>query len=83
MLLTTAAADSWCCTARPILAAGFPPRLTGRWQEVLLLAPQGFRGAQVAAQLLPAADVGAKAVALVPGAAGQALLRELRNGVKD
>lgn len=73
--LTGAAADAGSGAA-PSGAAGFASRLAGGGQEVFLLAAQRFRGADVAAQLLPAADVGPEAVALVPGTAGQALLGE-------
>lgn len=71
--LTAAAADAGGGTARPVAAARFPPGLAGRGQEALLLAAQRLRGAQVAAQLLAAADAGPEAAPLVPGAAGQAL----------
>lgn len=71
--LTAAAADAGGGAVGPVSPAGFPPGLAGRGQEILLAAPQRLRGAQVAAQLLPAADVGPEAAPLVPGAAGQAL----------
>lgn len=71
--LTAAAADAGGGAVGPVSPAGFPPGLAGRGQEILLAAPQRLRGAQVAAQLLAAADVGPEAAPLVPGAAGQAL----------
>lgn len=75
--LTAAAADAGSGAA-PSGSAGFASRLAGGGQEIFLLAAQRVRGADVAAQLLPAADVGPEAATLVPGTAGQALLGEQR-----
>ena len=54
-------------------AAGFPSRLAGGQQVVLLRTVERLRGAQEAAQALTATDAGAEAAAPVPGATGHAL----------
>ena len=79
-LVDTKPSISTCVTAETrssapssFRAAGIPSRLAGGQQVVLLHTLSDARGAQQAAELLTAADVGAEAATPVPGSAWHAL----------
>lgn len=71
--VTCVTAESRGGAAPSLGSAGPPSSLAGGEQVVLLHASSRFRGAQQAAEGLPAADAGAEAAAPVAGATGHAL----------
>ena len=73
---TWVTAESWSSAASPLWSTGSSSGLAGGEQVVLLHTVSRLRGAQQAADTLPAADTGAEAAAPVSGATGHALQEE-------